>query len=281
LRIGRIEPHYQAIGENDMHAQPTQNDQRCIWMNAGVISYKLCDQEFNCDYCPLDIVLRKTTQHGPGTEPPQVRRSVDIDLPSDLPDEVAHLLHPFTAMHVAADVQYSPEHLWVRSFNRKLSLVGLDSFLAALLPASASIVLSAQHTHVERGRPLGWVYANRKAFPIPSPMSGTVLRHNRLLDDDLTLIKENNLDLGWLVTLLPSDYDNEHEMLLDSNVMHDRIRDDMRVFVQRAIARFRLAAGPEGLCLNDGGAPVSSLENALGAEAFHQLIRPFFPSSAE
>ena len=26
----------------------------CVWMSAGLISYKLCDRGFDCENCPLD-----------------------------------------------------------------------------------------------------------------------------------------------------------------------------------------------------------------------------------
>ena len=264
-----------------MQTTQTPHDQRCIWMNAGVISYKLCDYNFNCDYCPLDIVLRKTTQHAPEPVDPQIGRTVEIELPTDLPEDVARLLRPYAAIRLAEDVLYSAEHLWVRSFNRKLSLVGLDSFLASLLPATASIVLSAQNAHVERGRPFGWVYTHHKALPLLAPLSGTVLRHNRLLSDDLTLVKENNHDLGWLISLLPSDYDSEQPTLLRAAEMRELTSGHMHGLLDRSLMRFRNAACPAGLCLNDGGVPVASLEEALGPDGYQQLIRPYFPATAD
>ena len=31
---------------------------KCIWMNSGVIDYKLCDHNFDCENCPFDKVIR-------------------------------------------------------------------------------------------------------------------------------------------------------------------------------------------------------------------------------
>jgi hypothetical protein len=31
---------------------------KCIWMASGVIEYKLCDKEFDCESCPFDKVIR-------------------------------------------------------------------------------------------------------------------------------------------------------------------------------------------------------------------------------
>lgn len=32
-------------------------EQQCVWMQAGVVGYKLCDREFDCDRCPFDAAL--------------------------------------------------------------------------------------------------------------------------------------------------------------------------------------------------------------------------------
>jgi hypothetical protein len=32
--------------------------QACVWMEAGVLRYWLCNHDFDCDNCPLDAALR-------------------------------------------------------------------------------------------------------------------------------------------------------------------------------------------------------------------------------
>ena len=40
--------------------------QQCVWMQAGVVGYKLCDREFDCDHCPFDAALHgRDMQGGP------------------------------------------------------------------------------------------------------------------------------------------------------------------------------------------------------------------------
>jgi len=38
-----------------MRAAPT-----CVWMDAGVLTYRLCDRDFDCAHCPLNAALRGT-----------------------------------------------------------------------------------------------------------------------------------------------------------------------------------------------------------------------------
>lgn len=30
----------------------------CVWMSAGLVSFKLCDREGECEACPFDLAMR-------------------------------------------------------------------------------------------------------------------------------------------------------------------------------------------------------------------------------
>jgi len=34
------------------------NAETCVWMEARVISFWLCNRDFDCEHCPLDAALR-------------------------------------------------------------------------------------------------------------------------------------------------------------------------------------------------------------------------------
>ncbi len=46
-----------------MHATSEAPSERlpCIWMTAGLVRWRLCDREYDCDHCPLDAALRGVT----------------------------------------------------------------------------------------------------------------------------------------------------------------------------------------------------------------------------
>jgi hypothetical protein len=37
-------------------------EDKCIWMEAGVIDYKLCNYYYNCHECPFDKAMKQTTE---------------------------------------------------------------------------------------------------------------------------------------------------------------------------------------------------------------------------
>ena len=57
------------MDKTESNNNPTsKKDNNCIWMEAGMVAYKLCDLDFNCDACPLDDLLRKKS--AAADEPP-------------------------------------------------------------------------------------------------------------------------------------------------------------------------------------------------------------------
>jgi hypothetical protein len=42
----------------------------CVWMDAGVVNYKLCDRGFDCERCPLDQALHRRPSARPAKAKP-------------------------------------------------------------------------------------------------------------------------------------------------------------------------------------------------------------------
>ena len=54
----------------------------CVWMSAGLVSFKLCDREGECEGCPFDRAMREP--HG---RPVRHRRSIQPKpTPACIPD---------------------------------------------------------------------------------------------------------------------------------------------------------------------------------------------------
>lgn len=47
-----------AQGQSGDEGRAAGSPKQCVWMQAGVVGYKLCDREFDCDLCPFDAALR-------------------------------------------------------------------------------------------------------------------------------------------------------------------------------------------------------------------------------
>lgn len=94
----------------------------CVWMSAGLISYRLCERGFDCDNCPLDAALRGGLAEPARPSPSLNRRSHGALFP---PNRL-----------------YAPCHLWVQATTLPdvhLWRVGLDAFAAALMGCASGV----------------------------------------------------------------------------------------------------------------------------------------------
>ena len=58
------------------HADTAPDSLPCIWMSAGLLRYRLCDREYDCEHCPLDAALRGAPAP-PHAAPPSLGTAVD------------------------------------------------------------------------------------------------------------------------------------------------------------------------------------------------------------
>jgi len=222
----------------------------CLWMTAGLIAWRLCDREYDCEHCPLDAALGG--EHAPasldGAGPAQRLR---LQFPSDR--------------------RYSPTHGWVQVRDGSGARVGFDGLVGRLLDQISSVVLPAVGSHTRRGEPLCWLVDDGVPLPLASPVSGTVLRTNAKVQADPTLLCRSPYDEGWLLELALEQApradlaDAAEQRALTARQLRDLHRRGARL-TQRA----RAGLGPT-LC--DGGLPVRGLRRLLGTPAYHRLVR--------
>src|SRR5512135_2027692 len=92
------------------------NEQKCVWMTAGILSYQLCEREFDCDHCPLDSALRTFPQQTSADQVQDVKRAK--------PSESRKLIPGYL---------YSRKHCWLKSNEGNIVRIGLEPLLSKLL----------------------------------------------------------------------------------------------------------------------------------------------------
>lgn len=250
--------------ENTTHAADT-----CVWMDAGVLTWKLCDRGFACEECPLDMVLRKND------EPPQRERAVPrlrvrCAPPADVDEGTARLLEPSMHVDLPEDLLYSPQHVWVRTLASRAVLLGVDPALAAVLPQTARLVLGSGRAALEKGSPFAWIYNGQRVLTLRSPLTGTVLRQNPAAESAIA----NGSD-GWMLAMMPAQLGEEVGDLLPARESAESHEQVLAKFASRAARMMHVDAG---VVMNDGGVPVGTLADALGEEQYFELVRQvFFP----
>ncbi len=257
-----------------------KGEHQCLWMMAGVIAYKLCEREYQCERCPLDMEMRHAKAGALGRP---------AGSPKIADEEQA----------LPAALFYNSNHTWVRLEARKgrqrargctllvdgrpvllktplLALVGLDDFIIRLIPRVNGIVLPKPGTRISRGEALATLVQDPHNFKVFSPISGRVVRTNlHLLDHPENMI-QNPAQKGWLAYLYPDNFFAEIKDLLESReALSWQQRESQRleawVGTYREPDRERL-----GALMHDGKeAGLDALLERVGPENYYRLVLSF------
>ncbi|MFH2006175.1 MAG: hypothetical protein ABI333_06280 [bacterium] len=222
----------------------------CVWMAAGVISYKLCDLGHDCESCPLDAALTRspTLRHGAGAPAPS------------------------TAWVFPAGRRYSLAHLWVRELGDRLR-VGVDALAAVLLSSIEGVVKQAAGPRLRQGQTACSVKLLGGEIAIQTPVSGRPALYNEALAARPDLLVTSPYDDGWLFELAPPFDRDELANLLPAEERGRLARLDIQRFQRRVAMHLLQGADRVGEACADGGELLHDVRQMLGAARFLDLVR--------
>jgi glycine cleavage system H protein len=233
----------------------------CVWMEAGIIAYKLCDRDFRCESCPFDAVMRGSTPAAPPPGPPAEA------LPHSFP----------------ADRSYHSAHTWAQSRGNGRIRIGLDALAGYLAAQMTGVVLPVLGQRTERGKIGAWLIDEAGPLALGMPATGTVIDVNSNLHRHPRLAVAEPYGAGWLMELDGVDPAPALAGLLSAAEMERRASADLAALRERAAA---LAGAPGtagsahqgapgiGATLLDGGVLRPDLRTILGPAVYRALVQP-------
>jgi glycine cleavage system H lipoate-binding protein len=204
----------------------------CVWMDAGVVGYKLCDRGFDCASCPLDAALRGV--------PPSVGAGSGED-----PSATRPLAFP-------EDRRYPSGHVWLGRSPRGTARrrLGLDAFASRLIGTPRGIVCNGEVGSASAGRRVCVVELAEGGVPIALPGPGRACAWNTALLDDPARLVASPYGKGWLVEWIPDDPvacdsqpgagDARRRAALDARHFYRRVAFELLAGTRRGIASDRV-----------------------------------------
>lgn len=223
-------------------------DERCIWMAAGLVVYKLCDRDHDCALCPFDRAMRGEYD--------------DRDK-----DE-----SPFFSMEFFDF--YHPNHLWVRVENPSKVILGIDNFLCSLISNVKSIVFPNIGDRFSQDETICHIVEERGILALPSPISGVVLSLNGSLKKRPDLLVKDPLKAGFLLKMRPDNFQRDIKKLLSGKQALAWLkRDEKKLFDLLFSMTQNEAPGPT---MQDGGARMlPAIISELSEKDYLKLIEAF------
>ena len=237
----------------------------CVWMSAGVMTYRLCDREYDCESCPLHLALR-------GGGKPVTAATPAPGGPGASPDDAAarYLQALGAGCTLYLDRAYGADGLWAEAEPSGSVRIGIDDYTLRLLEPVDSVTAPRLGVWLGHSAPCAWLNRGRLQIALRCPVAGEVI--------EVQGGAEGTGAGRWLFRLTPHEplasapglYRNEALLgwfLSRVHAVHERL--------DQACAPGQ--SGVPGPVLNDGGMPTSNLEIVLGRERFEALVGTLFP----
>ena len=225
-------------------------------MRAGVLSYKLCDHDFDCEHCLLDTALQ-------GRRPESARAWAPGDWGAS-----GQRLFPH-------DRLFSPGHAWVLEAGPGSRRVGVDALVTWLVSEVCSVELPPIGTVLNRGDVVATLSVKGGKLRIPAPLLGRVKSRNQMALGCPDLVGSAPYGAGWLIELAVTSARSKKQTspLLCSPDMEKLSRAHLHNFYRRTDAM--LAARPVGVgpTLADGGTRDADPRAMLGSARYLKLVQ--------
>jgi glycine cleavage system H protein len=244
---------------SNKHPLVPPNEQKCVWMTAGILSYQLCDRQFDCDHCPLDSALRTFPD----------RTNVDQR-------QTATTVESKNKRTLSPGYLYSRKHCWIKSNEGNSVRVGIEPLLSSMLLNSKTVVLPSVGDRVEADKVCAWVVLEGGTLAIASPLDGEVQRTNAALVDQSHDIRDDPFERGWLFELTTGEDIFNLSSLLRVAEADKYYTEDERRFQSLVGTELKKHHAEAGVTLADGGKLNQDVAAMLGPEKFFLLLRNAF-----
>ncbi len=237
------------------HQVIPEHENKCVWMGAGLISYKLCTLEYQCERCMFDRVMRN-----------------DFGSVSDAASPVhdGGRCENDTGLHDA--LFFNRQHCWARVENPALVRVGIDGIVTNFLVKVRAVSLPKPGDRVEQGRVFAHVIQDKHVLELTSPVSGVVSAVNALLYKSPELIVDDSWESGWLIALQPDNLEHDLQNLLFGRKAKQWYEQSEQSVVETVGAMIEQSAAGLGPTLQDGGEQVTGLADMLTDEQYYQVL---------
>ena len=128
-------------------------------------------------------------------------------------EEIAEKQAEYPVIHER--LLYTPNHIWVMVTPEGNVRVGLSDYAQRQLEGIAGIQTDPVGCEEKKGEPFGVVETWMFRFELYSPVSGKIIKINKLLRDELSIINKDPYEIAWIAEVKPNNLVTLEEELRD------------------------------------------------------------------
>jgi glycine cleavage system H protein len=186
-----------------------KSQKKCVWMELGIVSYKICDRNFECETCPLDKGLRGDNRimNHPNLDMKKSANSKKEQQLNNLKRDSS--FERLLKMKLDGHYYVHPGHCWIKVINSHSVKIGIDDIVATTLGSIDEVVLPLTGETIRRNASCGQIIQFEHIFSIVSPICGKVKKVNKELAGFPCKLTLDPLNKGWMITLEPNDLEKD------------------------------------------------------------------------
>ena len=257
----------------DVTGDPENHTLECVWMLAGVVDYRLCDLEYDCDNCPFDRVISE----GSHKHDSRIDYGSTLDRATLTTASRDAVVNP---SQLPAALFYHPAHIWARVEEGGSIRAGLDDFAQRLVGRIYSVMLPHDRSSVRRGEACWRVAHQAGETALVSPISGVLRRVNDRLAQTPSLLNRDPYGEGWALIIEPTNLEDSLKALLYGSKALEWHRSELAKLYKHTNELLSEPFAAAGVTLPDGGLRKDFM-NELDGDQIRRLIGSFLPLSPE
>lgn len=237
-----------------------ESEKNCLWMTSDIISYKLCPNNYFCEDCMFDRVMRNDAAA-------MIRRpDVDAALTADLAAKSS------STPDIDGSLFYHRDHCWVKVINPDEVIIGITGILARVIYAIKTIVLPKVGEKLSREQLFAHVIQDKHIVPLILPLNGVIKAVNTYLAENPELLRSDSLGRGWLVSMKPDNLENDLRALSFGSNAIDWYRKKDRSVSEAIHAVYSVNGADIGPTMQDGGELMLNPSEMLTTDQYCKIL---------
>jgi glycine cleavage system H lipoate-binding protein len=259
--------------KQDAESADAQN--RCIWMTAGVISFKLCPFDYDCEHCDLDKAMRsqvksrkigsKVKKHRLETLMPSEKHTMSKKIPKK-----PFPFFTFSAGEMEEGFYLYPAHLWAKRIEGQKWRVGVDELLAYILPPPEKFEFHDLDKDLIQDQMFGKIRTQAGTVLLTAPLSGHLIQTNPRLARFPELAQKDPYGEGWLAIIKWNQNRSELQKFYTQN-SGKRYLEEEAQHLKFLLKHRGVEVNGIGETLPDGGVNIKHLHQILPAKVCLRL----------